>query len=75
MFRYICLTLTLVLSLGNVIRLESLNQSGLIYWLSLCVLLFSVAAITIALPGDLKQLQKPKKMKLNELKKQNDNSL
>jgi len=74
MFRYICLTLITVLSTGNAIRLESLNQTGFNFWFSVTVLLFSTAAIVVTLPSDLKQLQKRGKMKIHRFKKQ-DNML
>lgn len=72
MFRFLCFMLFLILSLGNVLRLEKLGQIGFLFWFSSAVLLFSAVFILIATAKAIKALQKPKRIRLSDLKKYDD---
>jgi hypothetical protein len=72
MFRYLCLMLILVLSLGNVIRLGRLEQTHIFFWLSLSLLLFALCFIVIETIKAVRMMQKPKRIRLSDLKKYED---
>lgn len=72
MIRYLSLLLILVLSLGNTIRLEKLDQIGLVFWLSLAVLIFSFILILILTFFIIRDFQKPKRIRLIDLRKHDD---
>lgn len=72
MIRYLSLLLILVLSLGNTIRLEKLDQIGLVFWLSLAVLIFSFILILILTFFVIRDFQKPKRIRLIDLRKHDD---
>lgn len=72
MIRYLSLLLILVLSLGNTIRLEKLDQTGLVFWLSLAILIFSFILILILTFFIIRDFQKPKRIRLIDLRKHDD---
>ncbi len=74
MIRYLTLLLILVLSLGNVLRLGKLGQTDFIFWLSISLLLITCVIIIVLTIHFLKPIQKEKRIRLSNLKK-DDQSL
>jgi hypothetical protein len=72
MFRYLCFMLIMVLSLGNIIRLGKPDQTDFPFWLTLLVLLFTGTVIVRDTLKALRALQKPKRIRLSDLKKYDD---
>jgi hypothetical protein len=74
MIRYLTLLLILVLSLGNVLRLGKLGQTDFIFWLSISLLLMTGIFIIVSTIQFIKPTQKEKRIRLSDLKK-DDQSL
>jgi hypothetical protein len=74
MIRYLTLLLILVLSLGNVLRLGKLGQTDFIFWLSISLLLMTSVFIIVSTIQFIKPTQKEKRIRLSDLKK-DDQSL
>lgn len=74
MIRYLTLWLILVLSLGNVLRLGKLGQTDFIFWLSISLLLMTSVFIIVSTIQFIKPTQKEKRIRLSDLKK-DDQSL
>lgn len=74
MIRYLTLWLILVLSLGNVLRLGKLDQLDFIFWLSISLLLMTSVFIIVSTIKFIKPTQKEKRIRLSDLKK-DDQSL
>lgn len=69
MIRYLTLLLILVLSLGNVLRLGKHGQTDFIFWLSLSLLILTTILLIIATIQFIKPTQKEKRIRLSDLKK------
>jgi uncharacterized membrane protein YhdT len=74
MIRYLTLWLILVLSLGNVLRLGKLGQTDFIFWLSISLLLMTSVFIIVLTIHFIKPTQREKRIRLSDLKK-DDQSL
>jgi len=72
MFRYLCLLLILVLSLGNVIRLAKQDRQDFFFWISSSLLLFAIFFLVIETIKAVRLMQKPKRIRLSDLKKYDD---